>query len=150
MEVIIICDTREQKNQKILQYFDRQGIPYTKQKLETGDYMNSEKPDVLVERKQNLGELLKNLCTADQVRFKAEIRRAHKKGARFIILCEHGGRYKDIKDVAKYKDRFCRVPGRTLMEEMYKVKIGFDVEFLFCDKWNTGRKIAEVLGVVPP
>lgn len=144
---MIICDTREKANQGILRYFEARRIPYIEQKLETGDYMDSEKMDTTVDRKKNLGELLKNMCSPDKSRFWREIRRSQKEGIRFIILCEHGGRYRTIKDVAQYKDKYSKVSGRELMERMYAAHIAYGVEFLFCDKRSTGRKIVELLGV---
>lgn len=144
---IIICDTREQKNQKILEYFKAHNILYIEQKLETGDYMDSEKMDITIDRKQNLGELLHNMCSHDKIRFWDEIRRAHETGIRFIILCEHGENYKDIKDVARYKDKHSKVSGRHLMNQMYRTQIAYGVEFVFCDKRSTGRRILELLGV---
>lgn len=146
MVAIIICDTREQKNQRILQYFEDHEIPYIKKKLETGDYIDSEKPGIVVERKQNLGELLKNMCSRDKTRFWNEIRRAHESGVRFIVLCEHGGSYKEIKDVAGYKDKHSKASGRHLMNQMYRAKIAYGVEFIFCSKKSTGRMILEILG----
>lgn len=116
------------------------------QKLDTGDYMDSERMDITIDRKQDLGELLHNMCSRDKRRFWDEIRRAHEAGIRFIILCEHGGNYKDIKDVAGYRDRHSRVPGRALMDQMYRAQIAYGVEFRFCDKRSTGRRIAELLG----
>ena len=143
---MIICDTREKANQKILQYFETHKIPYIEQKLETGDYMASEKMDITIDRKKNLGELLKNMCSSDKSRFWREIRRSQKEGIKFIILCEHSGRYKTIKDVAEYKDKYSKVSGRELMNRMYAAHIAYGVEFLFCDKRSTGRKIVELLG----
>lgn len=145
-DCLIICDTREKKNQRILEYFSSHNIPYAERALETGDYMDSEKMDITVDRKQDLGELLKNMCSQDKSRFWREIRRAAKEGIRFIILCEHGGSYKEIKDVARYKDRYSKVTGRELMDRMYKAHIAYGVEFLFCDKRNTGKRIVELLG----
>lgn len=130
----------------ILQYFEDHKIPYTEQKLETGDYMESGRMDITIDRKQNLGELLKNMCSQDKSRFWREIRRAGKEGIRFIILCEHGGSYKDIKDVAGYKDKYSKVSGRELMNRMHAAHIAYGVEFLFCDKRSTGRRIVEILG----
>ena len=96
---MIICDTREQKNQRILQYFEDHNIPYIEQALKTGDYMNPDRTDIVIERKKDLGELLKNMCSPDKRRFRDEIRRARNEGIRFIVLCEHGGNYKELKDV---------------------------------------------------
>lgn len=146
MIVIIICDTREKKNQKVLQYFKANNIPYIEQMLETGDYMESEKMDITIDRKQNLGELLHNMCSQDKSRFWREIRRANRDGIRFIILCEHGGSYRDIKDVAGYKDKYSKVSGRDLMNRMYGAQLAYGVEFMFCDKRSTGRMIVELLG----
>ncbi|MEY8495786.1 ERCC4 domain-containing protein [Lachnospiraceae bacterium 29-91] len=143
---MIICDTREQKNQGILKYFESHKIPYIEKKLETGDYMDSDKMDITIDRKRNLGELLKNMCSPDKSRFWREIRRSQKEGIRFIILCEHGGKYKEVKDVAGYKDKYSKVSGRELMERMYAAHIAYGVEFLFCDKRSTGKKIVELLG----
>ena len=119
---MIICDTREQKNGHILQYLKTHEIPYVERKLETGDYMLYERMDTTIDRKQ---------------------------GVRFIILCEHGGQYKTMKDVANYRSRYSRISGRELMERMYAAHIAYGVEFLFCDKRSTGRRIAELLGCSP-
>jgi hypothetical protein len=35
--------------------------------------------------------------------------------------------------------------GRELAERMYRVHIAYGVEFLFCDKRSTGRRIIEIL-----
>lgn len=144
---MIICDTREKENQRILQYFETNHIPYIEQKLDTGDYINPDKKNIVIERKKDLGELLKNMCSSDKIRFQDEIRRAHEAGIRFIVLCEHGGQYKTIKDVVNYKSRYSKIPGRVLMERMYAAHIAYGVEFLFCDKRSTGRKIVELLEV---
>ena len=143
---MIICDTRKQKNQRILQYFEDHNIPYIEQALKTGDYMNPDRTDIVIERKKDLGELLKNMCSPDKRRFRDEIRRARNEGIRFIVLCEHGGNYKELKDVSQYKSKHSKVSGRTLMNEMYRAQIAYGVEFLFCDKRSTGRIIAEILG----
>lgn len=141
---MIICDTREKANQRVLEYFRAQGIPYIEQKLETGDYMESESMDVTIDRKQNLGELLKNMCSQDKSRFWREIRRADRDGIRFIILCEHGGGFREIRDVARYRDKHSKVSGTELMHRMYAAHIAYGVEFVFCDKEDTGMEIAKI------
>lgn len=142
---MIICDTREKKNQKILEYFKSHNVPYIEQALKTGDYMDSDRMDIAIDRKQNLSELLRNMCSPDKNRFWREIRRSKKEGIRFIILCEHGGKYKEIRDVAGYKDKYSKVSGKELMSRMYAAHIAYGVEFLFCDKRSTGKRILELL-----
>lgn len=143
---MIICDTREKANQNILAYFDKLGIEYKVKKLDTGDYMDSEKMDITIDRKRNLGELLTNLCSKDDNRFWREVRRSKEQKIKMIVLCEHGGKIKSIRDVASWKSKYSKVTGRQLMEEIYKVHIAYGVEFLFCDKRSTGRRILELLG----
>ena len=141
----IICDTREKANGRVLQYFQERGIPYVEKCLETGDYMDSDRMDITIDRKKDLDELLHNLCSPDKGRFWREIRRAKTQGIRFVILCEHGGQYKSIKDVAKFRSRYSKVTGKQLMEKMYSAHIAYGVEFFFCDKRNTGKRIVEIL-----
>lgn len=143
----IICDTREQKNAYVLEYFRKHGIPYIERKLETGDYMNSERTDVTVDRKQNLHELLTNMCSPDSSRFWREIRRSHRDKIKFYILCEQGGEYRNIRDVSRYRDAYSKVSGQRLMQKMYAAQVAYGVKFLFCDKQDTGKRIAEILGV---
>ena len=74
------------------------------------------------------------------------MRRAKEKRIRMIVLCEHGGQIKDIKSVANWHSKYSPVSGRALMEEIYRVHIAYGVDFLFCDKRSTGRRIIELLG----
>ena len=143
---MIICDTREKTNQNVLSYFERHNIDYQVKKVDTGDYVNTDIMGVVVERKKNLNELLTNLCSKDDNRFWREVRRSKEQKIKMIVLCEHGGKIKSIRDVASWKSKYSRVTGKQLMEEIYKVHIAYGVEFLFCDKRSTGKRILELLG----
>lgn len=84
----IICDTRENTNQHILDYFEKHDIPYEKRALKTGDYSFKISPcpdlgfsrdayftDVLaIERKNSVNEIAGNLVEKDG-RFMREIGR---------------------------------------------------------------------------
>ena len=59
---MIICDTREKKNGHILEYFDMVGIEYKIAKLDTADYCLEGDGSIVIDRKQNLDELARNLC----------------------------------------------------------------------------------------
>ena len=142
---MIICDTREKKNQHVLSYFDRCGIPYEIRKLETGDYMEYSNPRLIIDRKQNLGELCGNLCSDDKSRFWREVRRSKADGIRLIFLIEQGGNFKTIKDVTEWKSKFTKVTGYQLYNEMCRCHIAYNVDFWFCDKRNTGKRIVEIL-----
>lgn len=142
---MLITDSREKKNAHILAYFDRHNIEYEVKKLDVGDYMY-EGGAISVDRKQNLDEVAHNLMNkSDKSRFWKEVRRARDKGIRLIVLCEHGGKIHSIKDVANWHSKYSPVSGTSLMNEIYRVHIAYNIDFLFCDKRSTGRRIVEIL-----
>lgn len=143
----IIVDTREKKHSHILKYFALHDVDYEEKKLDVADYQIEGKSDIAVDRKQNLDELARNLLNrADHSRFWKEVRRAKEQGIKMIILCEHGGQIKSIPDVANWHSKYSPVSGRALMDEIYRVHIAYGVEFLFCQKKSTGKRILELLG----
>lgn len=81
-DMVIICDTRERKNDHILDYFKENGIKYRIEKLDTADYsmVFPNYPEIgldrkiLVERKGSLDEICGNL-TKDRDRFIREFER---------------------------------------------------------------------------
>lgn len=140
-----IFDSRERKNEHIKAYFDRNGIAYRVEKLDVGDYM-IEGGNVSIDRKQNLSELATNLMNrADKARFWREVRRAREQGIKLIVLCEHGGKVKNIQSVAQWSSPYSQVSGKDLMREIYRVHISYGVDFIFCSKRSTGKKIVELL-----
>ena len=141
---MIIVDSREKKNSHILTYFDRVGEQYQVRALSTGDYMDSSRPGLTIDRKQDLQELAGNICTRDR-RFWREAKRSHDEGLHLIVLIEHGGPVKSMKDVQNWTSNFSRVSGRHLYNEMFKLYAAYQVEFQFCSKDETGRKILELL-----
>lgn len=146
--MVIIVDTREHPEaiKNILREFERQGVRYEMHKLDVGDYIDPERPSLVIDRKKDLNELCGNLFNpGDRGRFWREIKRARDGNIHLIILCEHGGQIKTIQDVEKWHSKYTRVSGRDLMEKIYRVHIAYGVEFVFCDKRVTGKKIIELL-----
>lgn len=142
----IIVDSREKKCDHIKSYFDKNCIEYEIHKLDVGDYQIEGKPQISVDRKRNLAELSKNLMNAkDRSRFWKEVRRAREQNIKLFVLVEHGGQIKSIEDVAKWTDKYSGVSGRNLANEIYRVHIAYSVEFIFCDKRSTARRIIEIL-----
>ena len=142
---MIICDSREKKNQHILRYLEYWNIPYEVRKLETGDYMDDTNPNLVIDRKQNLDELCGNLFSPDKSRFWREVRRSKKEHLRLIFLIEHGGKIKTLRDVPQWISRYSRITGYQLYNEICRCHIAYGVEFWFCDKRNTGKRIVEIL-----
>lgn len=97
-EMIILHDTREQRNEHILQAFDTIGVKHERHTLQTGDYtvMLPALPDygimrplyfdrdIIVERKGSLEELSGNF-TKDRERIKDEFTRAAGMKVFFVI-----------------------------------------------------------------
>ena len=146
----IQIDSREKAKaiQKILAEFDRQGVGYFVSKLYVADYVNLDNPRLAIDRKQNLSEVYSNLCH-EHKRFTDELLRASSAGIRVIVLVEHGG-VKSIEDVAAwYNPRLRTSPyawdGRRLYKTMVTVAAKYGVEWQFCSKNQTGRRIIELL-----
>ena len=161
--MVIQIDSREKSRAitGIVAEFDRQGILHPVNKLMVGDYMNYDNPWVIVDRKQNLTELCSNVCQ-DHERFRREIQRANENGIHLIFLVEHGSGIECLEDVifweyprsvkrkkvgnrwAEYKTK--ATSGRVLYNILTTIRDKYGVEFEFCRKDETGKKIVELLG----
>lgn len=149
---MIQVDSREKARaiKNILAEFDRQKVPYYISKLYVGDYMNLSNPRLIIDRKQNLSEVYSNLCQQHK-RFAAELQRANEAGIKLIILVEHGCGIKTLEDVKGWYNPRLKVSpyawdGLRLFKVMYTIQNKYGVEFLFCDKRQTGKRIIELLG----
>ena len=144
---MITIDTREKRYGHIASYFNRNKVPYEVHKLDFGDYAIETAPQLVIDRKRNLEEVATNLCSADSSRFWREIRGAHRLGIKVIILVEHGDPIKSVKDVSAWKNPYSAyMSGDRIVEQMMKTSLAYGVEWRFCNKRETGRKILEILG----
>lgn len=144
--MMLIVDTREQKWGHVKTYLDNNRIQYEVRKLDYGDYMIPGS-SVSVDRKQDINELASNLCTTDSRRFWNELRNAHRAGIRIVILCEHGEGYKQPRDVCRWKSQYSKITGDMVFKAMFRATSAYGVQFVFCDKAETGQRILELLGV---
>ena len=163
----IQVDSREHESEwkRISKQFDELGVKYFRSKLYVGDYQSMDNARLVIDRKKDLQELCGNVCQQHE-RFKAELIRAMEQGIKIVILCEHGPDIKSIEDVwfwqnpRKHKVIWKTVNGqrvRTVMSDkavdgnqLYKslctIRDRYNVDFVFCTKEETGRKIVEILG----
>lgn len=151
MPIRIQYDSREKPHaiKNILAYFDRHGIDAVRMKLDVGDYMTDPPGRVSVDRKQNLGEVVGNVCQQHK-RFSAECLRAKEAGIKLIFLVEHGGQIKSLEDVREWKNPRLdyspyAVSGKRLYQIMKTYETKYGVRWEFCDKRSTGRRIVELL-----
>ena len=150
---MIICDSREKKNSHILNYFDKHNIPYRVTKMAVADYMVEGKGQLVIDRKQNLEEVAKNLVTTDKRRFLNEIRLGYANKIKIVVLVEHSKSIKQLRDVPDWSvtwtdksNKQYVIAGRKLLDEMDRVSTAYGVEWEFCTKAETPRKILEILG----
>lgn len=150
--MIIQIDTREKDRaiKKILAEFDKRGIVHPVSKLMVGDYMNYDNPRVIVDRKQNLNEIAQNVCQ-DHDRFRRELLRAQEMGIKLIVLIEHGPDIECLEDIIFWENPRSKVSPKAITgEHLYNIlttlSIKYGVEFEFCTKAQTGKRIIELLG----
>lgn len=162
----IIVDTREHQSEwsRISKQFDELGVKYFRSKLYCGDYQSMDNTRLVVDRKKDLQELCGNVCQQHE-RFKAELVRAIEQGIKIVILCEHGPEIKSLEDVwfwqnpRKHKVIWKTVNGKRVKtvisdkavdgNQLYKslctIRDRYNVDFVFCTKEETGRRIVEIL-----
>lgn len=148
----IQVDTREKSRaiQKIIKEFDRQGVTHFSSKLYVGDYVSLENSFLVVDRKQNLLEVCSNVCQQHK-RFVDEIKRANAAGIKIVFLVEHSKNINSLDDVKgwnnpRLKESPLAVSGERLYKILSTLEKKYGVEFQFCDKQNTGKRIIEILG----
>lgn len=149
--MIIQIDTREHKFEvaRIQRQIEREGVETFLSKLDVGDYMDTSNPTLSIDRKKNLQELCSNV-TQQHERFKRELIRAVEHGVHLVILIEHGPDIQSLEDVYFWDNpRREKSPKATSGAQLYKslctMHERYGVEFAFCDKKNTGKKIIEIL-----
>jgi len=154
MNKFIIIDSREKPKAitKITDYFQHQGIEYETSKLLFGDYMDYNRPWLVIDRKQNIAELAKN-CTADHERFKRELERAQKAGAELVVLVEQNRftdrgkvvKVRSIEDLLLWSSPHTIVTGEKVYRVLASWTAKYPVRVEFCDKRNTGKRILKLL-----
>lgn len=144
--MIIFVDTRQKqgKHDKKHEQMKEMGAQLEFKALKIGDYMAEDKPHISIDTKQNMQEVYSNVVN-DKSRFMKEVRRAFENKIKLYVLVEHGGAVKNINDVAKWKPKYGHMSAVKIMRRMIEIHIAYGVEWVFCDKRSTGRKIIELL-----
>lgn len=95
-DMVVIVDTREKKNEHIVEFLTKSGIPFKLDKLDHGDYtVEFSKPEhfkynrcVAIERKNSFDEICGNL-TKNRDRFEREFERAKNHKTKMHLLIEN-------------------------------------------------------------
>lgn len=148
MNNLIIVDTREKGNKKILEYFDKVGQDYIISKLNAGDYMKFKDYSTIIDKKDGLLELCGNLCrSTEHERIKREIQRAKELGCKDFIFLIQDSKIKTIEDIKNWSSPHTKVKGETLLKIMATMKERYGCRFIFVTRANAPKKIIELLGV---
>lgn len=149
--MVIQIDTREHKTElaRIQRGLERAGVRTVNSKLYVGDYMSLDNARLVIDRKKDLSELCGNVCQQHE-RFRAELIRAQEAGIQLIILCEHGQGIETLEDVFFWQNpRLEKSPKATTGKQLYKslctIRDRYGVQFEFCEKRETAKRIMELL-----
>lgn len=154
MSKLLLVDTREKPKaiEGILRTFDAASVPYERTKLLFGDYMDYNRPDIVIDRKQTIQELAKNV-TVERSRFVSELNRAKLAGARLVILVEQN-RYKDrdkwihvedISDLMLWSCKHTSIRGEAVYRRLSGLEYNYNIDVKFCDKRSTGKEILKII-----
>jgi len=139
--MIVLMDTREKKNNYILNYFDDKDINYKSKKLDFGDYSmmipaNENlgimrdiyfTDDISCERKNSLEELSGNF-TRGRSQFENELIRSNGAGARMILMVEDGQGYEKIIN-GKYDTDYNNKSFIGTLQA-FRARYGIDINFI--------------------
>ena len=146
MNNLIVVDTREKGNKKILEYFDKTNQDYIISKLDAGDYMIYKNYKTIIDKKDGLLELAGNLCnTPEHERIKKEIAKAKELGCNNFIFLIQDNKINSIEDIKNWSSPHTTVKGSTLLKIMTTMKQRYNIRFIICKKKDIGRKIVELL-----
>lgn len=163
----LLCDSREKKNEHLIKYFKKKGIPFQENvALKVGDYM-FEGSNVVIDRKAGLDELYNNVVHTHD-RFKRECLRAVELGLKLIVLIEEEN-IADISEVHKWKNpriskwymikaaqqkgkmlhiKLPKQPPRTsanIQKTLETMEQKYGVKFLFAKKKDFPARVIEIL-----
>ena len=151
MDDKLICqvDSRERKFSHVTEAFDRLGVKWFVSKLVVGDYMDLDNARLVIDRKQNLQELVGNICQGHE-RFRRELLRAQDLEIKLIFLVEHSRSIKNLSDVRHWKNPRRAVSpyaldGMELYKRLITIETKYHTKFYFCDKTHTGKAIIQLL-----
>lgn len=147
---MIQIDKRERKNNHITKYFNENNIEYFEKSLAFGDYANTEKPHIVVEKKSNIAEIATNLAERDRdgkrgKRILREFAKLDQSNGKMFFLIEE--KFESMEDICNWKGKYSRLEGKTIFRYLVSWEYKHNIEYVFCNKNNTGKVIAQLLGV---
>lgn len=143
--IVILTDTREQKNDHIISYFDDKGIKHKRRKLDHGDYgvylpanielgiMRDMLFPVAIERKNSVDELAGTI--RERTRFENELIRSQ--ASNFMVLVEDEKGYENIIK-GNYRSEY---QARALLASLKAFEIRYNFRSVFIAPITAGNYI---------
>lgn len=140
--MIIQIDSREKKNNEVIEYFDKIGQKYFVSKIAGADYIDFKNPQVAIDLKANLLELANNL-TRKHAQFKNEIKMVQESmECEFCVLIREPIEFEDIKN---WSNKNTQLKGEQLYKIMKTMEERYKIHWFFCSRYNAGEKIIKIL-----
>lgn len=149
--IVILVDTREQKNQHILDFFGNKKISYEVRKLDFGDYGVKIKAiptlgivrdiyiNTCIEKKNSINELASSF--KDRTRFEAEFIRSIKNNSTMFLLVEDEKGYENILK-GNYRSEY---NSKALMASLKQFEARYKLRVAFISKELAGDYIYRTL-----
>jgi hypothetical protein len=152
-DILILADTRQQKDNHITKYFDKEKISWIRSSLESADYMavrydNGFIKDysTLIDTKKDMLELCGNLCNSkEHARVVREIELGQSLGCTNFIFLVADNNIKTPEDIKNWSNKNTKVKGETLLKIMTTFKQHHNCRFIIVPKKEMGSKIVELL-----
>lgn len=142
-EIIIQCDSREQKNQEVIDYFNKSGQRYFVSKVAGGDYINFKRPKVAIDLKASLLELATNL-TREHDRFRREMAVVQKDmQCDLVVLIREP--LQSLEDVKNWSSSRTKLKGEHLYKIMKTMQDRYGILWRFCTREGAGKKIIDII-----
>ena len=148
--MVIVEDSRNQigKHKNINAYLKSVGLRVIRSKLIVGDYVIANRQDTSIDTKKDMVEVSQDIFQ-DHKRFRAECELAKDCEIRLVVLIEDNtvGSYDELLTwVNPQPNRSALTPnGERCFKVMKAMEYTYGVEFQFCKKQDTGKRILEIL-----
>ena len=114
--------------------------------------MDWNRPGLVIDRKQNIAELAKNV-TVELKRFTNELDRAKAAGAELVILVEqnkykYNGQWKRVEtitDLMLWSSPHTSIQGEKVYRTLAALQYRYNIIVKFCDKRKTGKEIIKLI-----
>ena len=148
--MVIVEDSRNQigKHKNINAYLQSVGLRVIRSKLIVGDYVIANRQDTSIDTKKDMVETSMDLF-GDHKRFRAECQLAKDCEIRLVVLIEDNtvSNYEELLQWTNPQpNRSALTPnGERCFKVMKAMEYTYGVEFQFCKKQDTGKRILQIL-----